>query len=165
MPPRDHHVSLAPLPGQADLGLVDSLAQLSFAVQSALGRIAAEHGMSLVQARMLGILRDRRPTVKELAALLQLDKSSVTGLVDRAEERGLVRRAPSPADGRSVQIVMTPAGRRQVNGAAGDFEEEISSLVSGLTTSQRSRLSELATNVVEADAKRRGIDIFDVSAT
>ena len=81
---------LTPLPGEGDLGLVDALAQLSFAVQGALGRIAAAHDLSIVQARLLGILRDRRPTITALAAFLQLDKSSVTGLVDRAQERGLV---------------------------------------------------------------------------
>ena len=158
----DENVQLTPVPGQADLGIVDALAQLSFAVQSALGRIAMEHDMSLVQARMLGILRDRRPSIKELAALLQVDKSSVTGLVDRAEERGLVRRIPSRVDGRSVQIVMTAAGRRRVEGAATDFEGEISLLVGGLSPSQRADLSQLATTVVIADAKLRGIDIFDL---
>lgn len=66
-----------------------------------LGQVAPARGLSIVQARLLGILRDRRPTIKELANFLQLDKSSVTGLVDRAEERGLVQRTPSPVDGRS----------------------------------------------------------------
>ncbi len=36
--------------------------------------------------------------MNELARLLDLDKSSVTGLVDRAERRGLVTRVPSTAD-------------------------------------------------------------------
>ncbi len=83
--------------GEADLGLVDALAQLSFAVQGALTRVAAAHDASIIQTRLLGILRDRHPTITELAAFLQLDKSSVTGLVDRAEERGLVRRVASAA--------------------------------------------------------------------
>ena len=33
-------------------------------------------------------LRDRQPTIKELAGFLQLDKTSVTGLVDRARSAG-----------------------------------------------------------------------------
>src|ERR1700722_9274658 len=92
--------ALAPSPREADLGLVDALAQLTFAVQGTLGRIAAANGLSIVQTRLLGILRDRRPTIKELAAFLQLDKSSVTGLVDRAQERGLVQRTASALDRR-----------------------------------------------------------------
>jgi MarR family transcriptional regulator, lower aerobic nicotinate degradation pathway regulator len=161
VPLTDHRVVLTPLPGVADLGLVDGLAQLSFAVQGALGRVAAAHDLSIVQARLLGILRDRRPTIKELAGFLQLDKSSVTGLVDRAEERGLVRRAPSAIDGRSVQVAITAAGQELVYQATAAFESELADLVAGLTPSQRTRLSAAATVVVAADARRRGIDIFD----
>jgi MarR family transcriptional regulator, lower aerobic nicotinate degradation pathway regulator len=118
--------------------------------------------LSIVQARLLGILRDRRPTIKELARFLQLDKSSVTGLVDRAEERGLVRRTPSPVDGRSVQVSITTAGRELVDRATAAFESEIADLVAGLSPAQRTRLSAIASTIVAADAQRRGIDIFDV---
>jgi DNA-binding MarR family transcriptional regulator len=43
--------------------------------------------LSIPATRLLGVLRDREPTMLELAQLLELDKSSVTGLVDRAERR------------------------------------------------------------------------------
>ena len=155
---------LTPVPGEGDLGLVDALAQLTFAVGGALGRIAAEYGLSVVQARLLGILRDRRPAVTELARYLQLDKTSVTKLVDRAEDRGLVRRAPSPRDGRSVLVALTPAGRRLIDQAAAAFESEVADLVAGLSPAQRSGLSASATQVVVADARRRGFDVFGVDA-
>jgi DNA-binding MarR family transcriptional regulator len=168
VPLTDHPVVLTPLPGEADLGLgpnlglVDGLAQLTFAVQGALGRISAAHDMSVVQARLLGILRDRRPTLKELAGFLQLDKSSVTGLVDRAEQRGLVERTPSPDDGRSVKVRITAAGQDLVDRATSAFESEVAHLVADLSPAQRSRLSATATLIVATDARRRGIDIFDV---
>jgi MarR family transcriptional regulator, lower aerobic nicotinate degradation pathway regulator len=146
----------------ADLGLVDALAQLTFAVQRTLGRIAAANGLSIVQTRLLGILRDREPTIKELAAFLQLDKSSVTGLVDRAQERGLVRRAASALDGRSVHVRITAAGRALVEREAATFEEEIAVLVSDLSPNDRSRLSSLASLVAITDAKRRGLDVLAV---
>jgi MarR family transcriptional regulator, lower aerobic nicotinate degradation pathway regulator len=158
----DKRPVLTPLPGEGDLGLVDALAQLTFAVQGALGRIAAGHDMSIVQARLLGILRDRSPTINELARLLQLDKSSVTGLVDRAQERGLVQRTASTSDRRSVQVTITAGGRELVAGATAAFEAEIAVLVADLTPSQRTRLSATASRIVIADARRRGIDILDV---
>jgi DNA-binding MarR family transcriptional regulator len=164
VPRSAHDVVLTPLPGEADLGLVDALAQLTFAVQGALGRIAAAHDLSIVQARLLGIVRDRHPTIGELAGFLQLDKSSVTGLVDRAEDRGLVERTPSSTDGRSVRVGITAAGRRLVDQATAVFEEEIADLVTGLTPGQQGRLSVTATAIVAADARRRGFDIFDVGA-
>src|SRR5579862_7310644 len=76
-----------------ELSTVDGLAQLSFLIHRALERRAAERDMSIIQMRLLGVLRDRRPTINELGRLLGLDKSSVSGLVDRAQRRGLVARA------------------------------------------------------------------------
>ncbi len=121
--------------------------------------------LSIVQARLLGILRDRSPTIKELAGFLQLDKSSVTGLVDRAEERGLVARTASTVDRRSVQVTITVAGQKLVDEATTAFEDEIEVLVSDLSPSQRARLSATASLIVVADARRRGIDILDVDST
>jgi MarR family transcriptional regulator, lower aerobic nicotinate degradation pathway regulator len=145
-----------------DLGLVDALAQLTFAVQGTLSRIATANGLSIVQTRLLGILRDRRPTITELAEFLQLDKSSVTGLVDRAEQRGLVRRTASALDGRSVLVSITAAGRALLQRETNAFEEDIAILVSELSPTDRSRLSTLASLVAVADARRRGVDILAV---
>src|ERR1700727_71995 len=93
------------------LSPADGLAQLSFVVQGMLEHRAAEHGLSIIQARLLGVLRDRTPTMNDLARLLGLDKSSVTGLVDRAERRGLVMRVPSTTDRRGT------LGRLSTDGA------------------------------------------------
>ena len=46
---------------------MDGLAQLSFLIQGTLERRAAEHDLSLAQVRLLGVLRDRTPTMNELA--------------------------------------------------------------------------------------------------
>jgi DNA-binding MarR family transcriptional regulator len=151
---------LTPLPGEGDLGLVDALAQLTFAVQGAFSRIAAEHDVSVPAARLLGIVRDRQPTIGELATFLQLDKSSVTGLVDRAAERGLVARTASPVDRRSVRVAITDAGRELIDQGAAALESEIAVLVADLTPAQRTRLSVIASRIVAADARRRGIDIY-----
>ena len=139
---------------------MDALAQLTFAVQGALTRVAAAHGLSIAAARLLGIVRDRQPTIGELATFLQLDKSSVTGLVDRAAERGLVARTASRLDRRSVRVSITAAGREVIDRGAAEFEAEIAVLVADLPAGQRTRLSVIASRVVAADAGRRGIDIY-----
>lgn len=162
MPSSKPPLVLTPLPGGGELGLVDALVQLAFVVHTTLGRVAAAHDMSVVQARLLAILRDRRPTIKELAAFLQLDKSSVTGLVDRAEERGLVRRTASVLDRRSVQVVITASGRKLVAQAASIFKADIDALVAHLSPAQRDQMSDLASQVVIADAHQRGMDLFDL---
>jgi DNA-binding MarR family transcriptional regulator len=159
-PSPDRRPVLTPLPGEGDLGLADALAQLTFAVQGALSRVAAEQGLSIAAARLLGIVRDRQPTIGQLATFLQLDKSSVTGLVDRAAERGLVARTASELDRRSVRVTITAAGREVIDRGAAAFEAQIAALVADLPPAQRSRLSAIASRVVAADAGRRGIDIY-----
>src|ERR1700758_4961531 len=92
--------------------LRDNLVQVSFAVTAVLSRVAAEQDLSLTQLRVLGILRDREPTMAELASYLGLERSTVSGLIDRAVQRGLVRRTTDPADGRSVRVSLTTEARR-----------------------------------------------------
>jgi DNA-binding MarR family transcriptional regulator len=48
----------------------------------------------------------------QLAETLACDASNVTGLVDRLESRGLVRRCPSAADRRVKVLNLTPSGSR-----------------------------------------------------
>jgi DNA-binding MarR family transcriptional regulator len=146
--------------GRAELTTVDGLAQLSFLVHGTLESRAAEHGLSIISTRLLGILRDRRPTMNELARLLQLDKSSVTGLVDRAERRGLVARVPSRADRRAVQVSLTDAGRDLVATVSDTFEDDVASLLKHLAPADRSALTRVVNRVLVAHASERGIDLF-----
>ena len=45
-----------------------------------------------------------------IAETLSCDASNVTGLVDRLESRGLVRRRPASGDRRVKVLALTPAG-------------------------------------------------------
>ena len=146
------------------LSPVDGLAQLSFVVQGMLERRAAEHGISVIQARLLGILRDRKPTMNELAQILGLDKSSVTGLVDRAERRGLVTRVPSTTDRRVVLVSLTDDGRALVSQAAACFETDVTTMIGRLPARDREGLSRLVSRVLAAHAAEQGIDLFPAAA-
>jgi len=141
--------------GFSDLGITDSLVQLSFLVQEILVRAAARNDMSVTQLRLLGVLRDREPGMQELARFLSLDKSSVTGLVDRAERRGLVRRATHPRDGRAVRVASTAQGQQLAARVAADVGDEVAGVVSALPAADRSRLSELASAVLASAVIRQ----------
>lgn len=146
--------------GEPELGPVDGLAQLSFAIHRMLERRAAEQQLSVVQTRLLGVLRDRRPTMNELGRLLSLDKSSVSGLVERAERRGLVVRAPSPVDRRAVLVSLTDDGRALVAAASSRFGADVLALVGHLTAPDRRALSSLVSRLLVAQAAEAGIDLF-----
>ena len=123
--------------------LVDGLVQLSFEVQSRLGQIAAQHDLSLTQVRLLGVLRDHEPGIQQLADHLRLEKSSVSGLVDRAEARGLVRKASSTADGRAVRVAISKKGLALAETAEREVRIALSDLVDQLTRADRAQLAEL----------------------
>jgi MarR family transcriptional regulator, lower aerobic nicotinate degradation pathway regulator len=142
------------------LSAVDALAQASFLVQGTLERRAGEHGISLIQTRLLGILRDRKPTMNELAQLLGLDKSSTSGLVDRAERRGLVRRLPSQIDRRSVRVSLTAEGRTLVQAVTRDFEQDIAEIVAPLDPVESATLTTLLSRVLIAHAAGHGVDLL-----
>lgn len=142
----------------SDLGLVDGLAQLSFLVHNSLAEIAGRRDLSMIQVRLLGVLRDREPTMNELGRLLGLDKSSITGLVDRAQRRDLVTRTVSAADRRAFQVSITAAGRRLADEVGAEFTARIENAVAPLPAADRRTLSQLASRIVTADTLQRGVD-------
>jgi DNA-binding MarR family transcriptional regulator len=131
-----------------DLTLVDALVQLSFAVQATLTAAAAEQDLSVTQLRLLGILRDRQPLMLDLARVLQLEKSSVSGLVDRAAKRGLVERVDAAHDGRAVHVRITAEGRRVGRRVARRVEADVAALAAQLPDADRAELRRLAAQLV-----------------
>src|ERR1700753_1053765 len=119
--------------------LRDSLVQASFTVIAMLSRVAAEQDLSLTQLRMLGILRDREPAMAELATYLGLERSTVSGLVDRAVQRGLVQKRPDPADGRSVRVSLTAAARRLAGRVVADLGELMAPMADRLSAGEQNR--------------------------
>jgi DNA-binding MarR family transcriptional regulator len=126
-----------------DAELRDSLVQVSFAVTAALSRVAAEQDLSLTQLRVLGILRDREPTMAELATYLGLERSTVSGLIDRAARRGLVHKKTDPADGRSVRVSLTAEARRLTARVVAEIGELMMPLSDRLSAGEQKRLTAL----------------------
>jgi DNA-binding MarR family transcriptional regulator len=131
-------------------GLVDALAQAAFTVTGVLTRIAAEHELSLTQLRVLAILRGRRAGVTRLAQHLGLDKSTMTGLVARAEKRGLLERAPSASDKRAVEIFLSPTAVELAEKLTVELRSALAPLLEDLDDAERHRLRELLERMLAA---------------
>jgi DNA-binding MarR family transcriptional regulator len=129
--------------------LMDNLVQVSFAVTAALSRVAAERDLSLTQLRVLGILRDREPTMAELATYLGLERSTVSGLIDRAVQRGLVRKDADPADGRAVRVSLTPESRRLAGPMIAEIAGLLAPLTDRLSAAEKNRLAALLTKALQ----------------
>jgi MarR family transcriptional regulator, lower aerobic nicotinate degradation pathway regulator len=147
-------------PASNKLSPVDGLAQLSFVILGLLERRAEDDELSIAQTRLLGVLRDRTPTMNELARILGLDKSSATGLVDRAERRGLVTRVPSVTDRRAVLVSLTGTGRSLVSAVAAGFAADVLALLGHLPQRDQQALSRLVSRLLVAHAADQGFDLF-----
>jgi DNA-binding MarR family transcriptional regulator len=89
------------------------LLRLFFAQRANLPPLAAELELSPAQCHVLHLIEPDRPVAMgQLAETLACDASNVTGLVDRLESRGLVRRRPSEDDRRVKVLVLTASGSR-----------------------------------------------------
>ena len=128
--------------------LRDALVQISFALMAVLTEVAGEHDLSLTQLRMLGILRDREPTMADLATFTGLERSTVSGLVDRAAQRGLVTKAADLHDGRSVRVTLTESARGLVPEVTAAIGDRIKPLTGQLSTTEQKRLTALLTKAL-----------------
>ena len=123
--------------------LIDALVRTAFLTTAVLSKVAAEHDLSLTQLRVLAILRDRQGSMSDLATYLGLDKSTISGLVDRAEKRGLLRRTQNPLDGRGVDVALTARGRALAGRGAATIAQALSPLTTTLSEAEARRLTTL----------------------
>jgi MarR family transcriptional regulator, organic hydroperoxide resistance regulator len=89
------------------------LLKLFFNQRAGLPAMASNFELSPAQCHVLHLIEPDQPIpMGKLAEALACDASNVTGLVDRLESRGLVRRKPSAGDRRVKVLELTAAGAR-----------------------------------------------------
>lgn len=129
-----------------------ALVRTSFLVQSIYGRTAARHDLTPQQAQLLCIVKDEPRAMADLVAMLRLDKSSVSGLVDRVEQRGLLRRRPSTTDRRAVTVSITARGRKRAQAFYDDTQRELDDVVAHLADGDQRALAQALSGILAAEA-------------
>lgn len=86
-------------------------------------------GLTAPQFNILNLLAapgaENGHSQRELADLLVVDRSNVTGLIDRMEAAGWVRRADDPEDRRVYRVRLTAAGRKLWQKAAPGYADVV----------------------------------------
>ncbi|MFV2173952.1 MarR family winged helix-turn-helix transcriptional regulator [Actinomadura sp. LOL_016] len=139
-----------------DLG--SALVRVSFLVNSIYNEVSREHGVTPQQGKLLCVLMERPYGMRELGAVLGLAKSSLTGLVDRTAQHGLVRRETDPRDARAVQVAITEPGGRLAEVFHRDTIRRVEDLSAPLEAADRDRLTDLLGVTVLA-AEARGVPL------
>lgn len=135
------------------------MVRTAFVTTAVLTRVGAEHDLSLTQLRVLGVLRDRRLRMAALADFLGLERSTMTGLVDRAERRGLLQRGPgggSTTDGRAVHVALTAEGAALAERVRTAVGRALAPLTGALSGDAQRRLQDLLEAMLDtSDPERR----------
>lgn len=118
--------------------------------------IEGKLGISLAQLFVLQQLSDRpADSLNELAERTATHQSSVSVVVRRLVDRGLVTRVASSADRRRVQIALTPDGEAMLRGAPPTVQSDLIQGMSRMQPEQRTTLADLLETWVLAS----GIDL------
>ncbi|MEU6424669.1 MarR family transcriptional regulator [Microbispora sp. NPDC046973] len=130
------------------IGTVAALVRSTFLVNAVYANSAREYGLTQQQGQLLCVLMAQPYGMSELGATLGLAKSSLTGLVDRSERHGLVRRTPDPQDSRAVRVSLTRQGAKLADEFYTETCRRVEELTSGLAPAERDTLAALLGRVV-----------------
>ncbi|MDD2437356.1 MAG: MarR family transcriptional regulator [Massilibacteroides sp.] len=92
-------------------------------------KIQKEYGVSIPQVLCLHFLHgspNYQSTQGEIRTFLNLNSSTVSGIIDRLEKKGLVARLPRSGDKRIMNIALTSAGDKLLNTIPSLLHEQLS---------------------------------------
>jgi DNA-binding MarR family transcriptional regulator len=143
-----------------ELDAATALIQLSRIVQCVHADLSEQHGLTPVQAKLLCVLATSPRQMAELARGFGVEKAALTGLVDRAERRGLVRRSPVTGDRRAVAVTLTDAGRAAAHAFHQEATAQLDRLLAALPRDEREAFRRAMTQVIAAaEATAHGDDV------
>ncbi len=121
-------------------------------------------GLSLSEVRVLHEV-DRTPncTSKMLSDVLCMDAGYLSRILKRFESMGLLRKEPSPEDGRAVCLHLTERGKEEMNMLNGRSDEQIAGMIRPLSDTYREELVKSMTVVESILTDGKEISDADIS--
>ena len=101
-------------------------------------RLFRPHKMTAAQYNVLTILAGAPDGLsqREIGDVLVVDRSNVTGLIDRLEKAGWVKRMDDPADRRVYRVMLTTAGRKRFDAVQPLYHSVVSQVTQELNPKQ-----------------------------
>lgn len=105
-----------------DLPLVAEWQRVTHRLLAAIDLALGGVDLTAAEANALACFSDADElAVRDLVRATAQRPSTLTGVLDRLERRGLVKRRPHPEDRRALQVVLTRLGRRRADAVAAAF--------------------------------------------
>lgn len=117
------------------------------------------HGLTILQFSTLQAIdhAEHDMTIGEIGEAISAPASSLTGIVDRLEQEGLVTRQQHPADRRAVVVRITPAGAALTRAIQRERRQGLDVLLHGLDETAIAQFTAILTEIVTnfpAESKR-----------
>jgi DNA-binding MarR family transcriptional regulator len=136
----------------APLGAGPALIRAGSVLNTIYERHARELGLTAQQARLLFVVSEAPSNMLGLGAMAQLGKSTMTSLVDRMEQLGLLTRSADPDDRRRLVVSATQHGVELSRQFEASMRDSVTGLMSSLGDADRRTLAQLLSVVlVEGD--------------
>ena len=136
------------------MGIIGRITQLQREVFLAQRTTFARHDLDAPSFDVLAALRRAgapyQLTPTELMRTALVTSGAITQRLDRLEDRGLITRERSEADGRAVVVTLTPAGRAALDTALPDHLETEKRLLEGLPSADQALLADLLRRLLVA---------------
>jgi len=130
------------------LGVAAALVRMSHLVERVFADVARAHGLPPQQLQLLCMLIDGPTGMGELSQLLNLGRSSTTGLVDRVLARRLVTREGDPDDRRVTIVALSDEGQLMARAAHDEVTARLESMLQVLDRVEQDRLAAAHTRVL-----------------
>jgi DNA-binding MarR family transcriptional regulator len=120
-------------------------------------KIEKELGISIPQLLVLKYLSDQndyRAFAKDIKGYINLNASTVSGIISRLESKALVAKSPKPNDKRAIYIILTAKGADLLYKYPPTLQEKLSKRLKKLTPEQIEELDrniELLTFIMDVE--------------
>jgi len=108
-------------------------------------KIQKEYGVSIPQVLCLSFLHESsnyQSTQGEIRKFLNLNSSTVSGIINRLEKKGLLARLPKSGDKRVVNIALTSAGDKLLSTIPSLLHEQLSERLQKIDSSELKKVEE-----------------------
>lgn len=114
-------------------------------------------GLTAAQYNVLNVLAPHPAGMsqRQLGDVLVVDRSNVTGLLDRMEKAAWVRRSDAPRDRRVYLVTLTPAGRRLWEKATPRYLDVVAQVTRGMSVKEMAASTALLRRMAAAAAEWR----------
>jgi DNA-binding MarR family transcriptional regulator len=120
-------------------------------------RVEKEQGISIPQLLCLQFLaeqEDYRTNAAKLKTFLNLNASTISGILKRLEKKGLVAKLPKVSDKRVTLISLTASGMELIESAPITFQQKLSKKLQDLPPEKLQTIIDgidILTNIMEVD--------------